>query len=415
MSLDYLNNKNSKLKAIGCCIFCGSASIGTMKSGFNVDRVLEISDDMVNQNAYHFIKNFKDVPIITPSTWENDEYLESLKNEKYDLFYSNVPCSGLSSINRMASADNKVNVHFYRVFDAISKIQPKVFLIENAPTLIKLGFPIIKDLTKILGKQYRFTILRDCAGNHNIAMKRTRTMIVGWNRNEFDKIPELHANKQPLFSVKDAIGDLYNKELNSIPNHNIPEDAGQFKIWNKYSNFIPYAIPNNTLLIGLVNNYDSIHDQFDEKLNNKVSIARDKLNNNKKLFDKSPYMTDENYLAPSLTSLAIYIHPTNNRFFTTREYARLMGYPDDFILYDGECKTPTIQCLAQGVPVDFFQYITTEIKEVLFGNRQLIDNSEDKIISFEHHIKMARELFTQEQINSMAGLDTSKNAEKMKE
>ena len=38
-----------------------------------------------------------------------------------------------------------------------------------------------------------------------------------------------------------------------------------------------------------------------------------------------------------------------------------MGYPDDFIFYPNECKVPPIQCIAQGVPVNFINYISTQI------------------------------------------------------
>ena len=135
-----------KLKSIGCMIFCGSQTIGNMLAGFEPDRILEISEEIVNQNAYHFIKNYPNIPVITPNTWENDEYLNDLKKENYDLFYANNPCSGLSSLVKTASVDNPVNIHFYRVTNAISKIQPKVFFMENAPTAINLGYPILLDL-----------------------------------------------------------------------------------------------------------------------------------------------------------------------------------------------------------------------------------------------------------------------------
>mgnify|MGYP003301826923 CR=1 FL=1 len=41
-----------------------------------------------------------------------------------------------------------------------------------------------------------------------------------------------------------------------------------------------------------------------------------------------------------------------------------MGYPDDFIFYPNECKCSTIQCLAQGVPVNFIKYISKEISDL---------------------------------------------------
>ena len=85
MSLDYINNKNSKYKAFGGFIFCGSASIGVMNAGFNVDKILEMVDDMPNLNAYHFTKNFNEVPLILPKEWENDEYLENVAKQKFDF------------------------------------------------------------------------------------------------------------------------------------------------------------------------------------------------------------------------------------------------------------------------------------------------------------------------------------------
>lgn len=133
---------------------------------------------MAQTNAFHFVRNYA-IPIIPPSEWEyHDSYLNSL-TDKYDLLFANPPCSGLSSINRNARVDNKVNEHIYEVASAINVIAPKAFLIENAPTLVTRGLPILKDIQKILSKQYRITIITDLAGNHNVPMYRKRTLVVG--------------------------------------------------------------------------------------------------------------------------------------------------------------------------------------------------------------------------------------------
>ena len=144
------NNKNSKLKAIGCFIFGGSQTIGHLKAGWNVDRVLEMTENMKEINSAHFVRNYPDIPVVLPSEWSASGYLESLKG-KYDLLFANNPCSGLSQINPLASADNKANEHFYEVFDVIKKVEPKIFLLENAPTLITLGVPILKKMVNIIG------------------------------------------------------------------------------------------------------------------------------------------------------------------------------------------------------------------------------------------------------------------------
>ena len=53
MSLDYMNNKNSKYNAVGTFVFTGSSTIGILNAGFNVKKILEISNDMVNKNLLY--------------------------------------------------------------------------------------------------------------------------------------------------------------------------------------------------------------------------------------------------------------------------------------------------------------------------------------------------------------------------
>ncbi len=409
MSLDYLNNKNSKFKAFGSMIFCGSATIGVMNAGYNVEKILEISEDIVKQNAYHFVKNFPEMPVILPSEWENDEYLANMKEAKYDFAYFNCPCSSLSSINRNASVDGKNNVHFYRVFNTIQKTEPKAFLIENAPTLIKLGYPIIKDLTHILGDKYRFTIVRDFAGNHNVAMKRMRTLVIGWHRDHFNKIPLLEANIQPQFTTKDCIGDLYNKPLGSIPNHECISGSD----FEQYSHlFNDYVDSASTSVMSFIKYWDKIKDEFNDKDREYLERVMGKINSGKGVWDKSPYKPSEDSFCPSMTSLTKIIHPVLDRLFTVREYARLMNYPDDFIIHEGG-ETPIVQCLAQGVPANFVKYIATEVKEALAGNRDFIEDSEDKILSFQHHTKMKRDIYTQDEVNELTQLDVNKDSIKI--
>ena len=57
----------SKFTAVNAFIFAGSFSIGTMKAGFDLKKVLEISDSQPEQNAFYFKKNVEDVPVILPS------------------------------------------------------------------------------------------------------------------------------------------------------------------------------------------------------------------------------------------------------------------------------------------------------------------------------------------------------------
>lgn len=103
-------------------IFAGSFSLGTMTAGFDLLKVLEISDDQLKHNAFYFKKNVEDVPVVLPREWENDSYLDSLRAEEVDLMCCNCPCSSLSQINRNASVDGKNNIHFYRLFNIFKHV-----------------------------------------------------------------------------------------------------------------------------------------------------------------------------------------------------------------------------------------------------------------------------------------------------
>jgi Site-specific DNA methylase len=397
-----------KLKALGAFIFAGSATFGAERAGYQVEKILEMTDDMHLQNAYHFTKNRPDIPVVLPKEWDNVAFLNKEKLKNYDLIYANCPCSSLSQINRNASAslDGTHNIQFHRVYNIIEAVQPKSFVIENAPTLIKLGYPLILDMINHLGKYYKFTIIRDYAGLHNVPMKRMRTLMVGWRKDYFnDKIPLLHMNKKKQMTIKDAIGDLYDVPLGSIPNHELVKHRG----WKEYEYLFEYVKENSSIMLTMMEMWDSIKDTVTNESDIKqITRAIAKKSANKNIWDKSPWRSGENSPAPSLTSVTELIHPIHNRQWTIREYARLMGFPDDFIFYPDECETEIIQTLAQGVPASFIEYITSEISSAIKGERKLIDNSENKILNFQHHTKEKYHAYTKEEMYEMTQLEVDK-------
>lgn len=348
------------MNAIGMYIFCGSQTIGHLLEGWSIDTILEMTEEMVDQNAYHFIKNYPDIQVKKPSEFmNNDKYLEELKSKNYDLLYSNPPCSGLSLINRNANVNNKVNGHIYEVFDMVDKIKPKTFLIENAPTLTTTGLPILQSMTKRL-PDYRFVIINDLAGNHNVAMCRRRTLVVGFNKKYFNKIPVIHSNSQPFCSIRDVLETVdytYNKEFT------LETDQSMFKYYK-------YIKPESSFLLAMAeNNVQGLP----ENKAKEVEKIKYKLEHNERIWDKSPWRPAIDNRVPSLASVVKIAHPTENRDLYIREYAALMGYPNDFIFYP-ECKTPQIQCISQGVPVNFIRYISSEIKNS-FTTKEFVDGS----------------------------------------
>ena len=314
---------------------------------------------MLNQNAYHFIKNYPKIKVKAPSEYENnEEYLDKLKKENYDLLFANPPCSGLSQINRNASADCAINGNIYKVVNMVKRIEPKTFLIENAPTLTTTGLPILKTISTMI-PNYKLIIINDYAGNHNVAMTRRRTFVIGFNSKYFAKLPNIHNNCQPYYSIEDALKGVdltYNKEYDKDAETNL------FKYYNLVK-------PNDSLYLALAR--EDVQD-LPDSTSRAIKKIQSQIKNNQRIWDKSPWRSPKDGRAPSLASVVRIMHPTKNRDLYIREYARLMGYPDDFVFYTKECSTPAIQCIAQGVPVNFIRYISKEIKDS-FKTKEFID------------------------------------------
>lgn len=185
---------------------------------------------------------------------------------KYDLLFGNPPCSGLSSINRNANVNNDINKHIYEVADMIDRIEPKSFLIENAPTLIARGLPILKDISKKLSNKYRITIITDLAGNHNVPMFRKRTLVVGWNRNYFESMPIINCVVNNDYTVGKALSGLTGDS----------PDMVKIDLNDKYdfSRFYSLVKPGDPVVKTLCENYESIKDKLSE--DEKVLVLRTK-------------------------------------------------------------------------------------------------------------------------------------------
>ena len=338
-----------------------------------------MTDDMPQKNSYHFIKNYPDIPVVIPSKWNNKNYLDELSKQDYDLLFANNPCSGLSLINKNHNVNQPINNRFFEVFDVIDKLNPKTFLIENAPTLVTIGTSILQKMVSQLKAKYKFTIIRDMAGNHNVAMKRTRTLIVGWRQDIFEnKIPLLEMRKHPLTAVKDVIykSNGQEQEFNLEPVND-----------TRYNNLIKYYYlvqPKSSIMKTVYANYDLVKDDLTDNQKREIETIKRKYSEGKNIWDRSPCRILYDGQAPSLTSVDRYIHPKENRDLYIREYARLLGYPEDFIFYPNECEVSTIQCIAQGVPVKFIEYISNEIKEALEDKREKITS--DTHVIYQNHI-----------------------------
>lgn len=403
----------SGFKAVNAFIFAGSFSLGTMKAGFDLEKVLEISQTQLEENAFFFTKNVSDVPVVLPDEWENEEYFQELKKEDIDLMCCNCPCSSLSKINRNASVDGKNNVHFYRLFKLFKGAQPKVFVIENAPTLIQLGFKILKDMVSELEPLYKFTVIRDFAGNHEVAMARQRTLVVGWRRDFFnDEVPVVEEDAHKQKTVGDVLNDIINDTTNDLPSAEVDDISDLYK----------HAVPGEALLKGIASKCikDPAFDAMimkrlaSSKHLREVARLKTKIKSDGSAWDKTPFKLELDGRFPSLTSVNEYLHPVQDRTLSLKEVARIMNYPDwyDFHDPDKKCKIPVTQAIAQGVPANFGKYIAMQARKALEKKLKTLSTLDTTVV-FQHHSAHKLSEFTSAEFMALSGLDLKPNAVKI--
>lgn len=409
--------ENKDLKVLGAMVFAGSASIGVMNNGAKPTHILELTDDMYLDNASHFVHNFPDIPVVGPSEWETDEYLENLKQQNYDLIYANPPCSGLSlGVRGPQSVDKGPNCHQYRYMELVNKAQPKVFMYENAPTLITTGKPILNDWVK-RSENYNFTIIREFGVYHGVAMKRQRTFVIGWRKDVFPTIPTLNMGKGEKTTLEQIIGDLYDVPVGdpSVLNHELIEGRPFQDVEHIFPD-VPFSKGGRQTVNWIIcNDYEKYEPMINEKTKKALKTQLWKQNEGLGYWDKSSQRPDPSKQAPSLTGYSSFIHPIHHRQFTVREYARLMGFPDSFEFIIPKKSNEVVRHIAQGVPAKYFEWASGEVMEAIKGNRQTKDPyTETSRVVFQHHTKeLARSFTTEEFLDTLKIGDITNKMDKV--
>lgn len=388
--------ENKDLKVLGAFIFAGSASIGVMNNGVKPDRILELTDDMPQDNAMHFIHNYPEIPVVTPNIWEKKEYLEELRKNEYDLLYANPPCSGLSlGVRGPQSVEKGPNCHQYRYMELVKAVRPKAFMYENAPTLATTGKPILNDWIKNLD-EYNFTIIREFGVYHNVAMKRQRTFFIGWRKDVFNGIPTLEMGKLPATNLEQVIGDLYDVPVGdpSVLNNTLIADR-PFQSVERFFPDVPYSKGGRMTVNWVIcNDYAKYEPLLDEKTKKALKTQLYKQNAGLGYWDKSSQRPDPKKQAPSLTGYSSFIHPVHHRQFTVREYARLMGYPDTFEFLVPKKTNEIVRHIAQGVPAKYFEWASGNVMAALRGEREVKDPYENTRVVLQHHTKELAHSYT---------------------
>lgn len=247
-----------------------------------------------------YMANFGDMPFGDITKEETKSYIP----EHFDVLCAGFPCqpfsiAGVSKKNSLGREtgfkDKTQGTLFFDVADIISRHRPKAFYLENVKNLVSHDkgrtFKVIKETLEELDYSIHYEVLD---GKSYVPQHRERIMIVGFDRKLYGGREQFEFPK--LGEPVNCIGDILEKD---VPAKYTLSD----KLWSYLQNYArKHKEKGNGFGYGLVD-----------------------INGITRTLSARYYKDGSEILIPQGEG-------TNPRRLTPRECARLMGYPDEYII-----------------------------------------------------------------------------------
>ncbi len=367
----------------------GGLSLGFTQNGFKPLLANDIEE--VCTQTYWF--NHYDMPKSRVIAGDIREIVKTIEDrvKTADVVIGGPPCQGFSMANRQRLIDDPRNVLYKYFVQAIEKVRPKFFVMENVKGMLKVADKVKDDFHNLTGVDYEVDYRLLNAKDFSVPQNRERLFFLGIRSDIADsldvKIGDLFSNLNDIangsenYSLKDAINDLKQREASRVKN-STDKDCGK-----SGSKIDVYEMDSKTTYLALVNRNDtSVLFNHKARYNNDRDIEifgrmlpGDK-SDSERIADIMPYANRSHifkdkyyklkYEMPCKTITAhmkfdcnMYIHPNQARGLTPREAARVQSYPDDH--YFLGAYTKTYMQVGNSVPPLLSRAISTVLKNYL--------------------------------------------------
>lgn len=273
---------------------CGGAELGMMQAGVNVIQSLDIDKDAVdcmNANKHYFNHSVLHQDI---------KDITVLSQQKSDIILGTYPCtkySAIADIHGTRTGDD-LFLHFFR---HIAIEQPEMYFVENVPGMKKFKV-VMEAMTKL--PDYYVQVFCPVDAENWLPQKRKRLILIGSRKPFFIGHP-VHQRRKKLSDI-----------IEKNPEVDFP-DYVLNRINGKYRDKPIIVDPSDSSALA-----PTCVAHYSKDLGTRLVL------------DKS------------------YQHGL--RPFSVREYARLQGFPDDFVFNN---KRSSYKLIGNAVPVDMGRWM----------------------------------------------------------
>lgn len=388
------------MRAVDCQGFAGGFTLGVVQAGFELAHKAEMAAGFGVENCQanrHLLGDGWETQRCDPTDWEPVPDVQ--------FVFGNPPCSGFSALSNkdFRGVDSPINHCMWALVAYAARVQPLVVAFESVQPAYKIGLPLMRSLLAKLKAETGddswelYHVLHNNLSLGGVAQRPRYFWLAS-------RIP--FGVEQPVlertFTLRDAIGDLEHLPLISgsqtfdtpstpwsqaLRNHVAqnhdgfllagdvvdghvphPDDAGSRRLWDLLEHSKPWEQGES------IQHWAKRYHERTGTLPRswpegsvKKYLARDWEGFGWHRPKRWRYDKAAHVITGGTPTSAV--HPHNYRFFTYREIARIMGYPDDWRI---ETLIETSRTLKEswgkGIPVGSGRWLASWVKASIGGS-----------------------------------------------
>jgi len=368
-----------KLKAMSLFSGAGGMDIGVQQAGFEILSCIELDKNCCDTLRENILREKRKTVVYEGDIKEfsPEQLLHDLncKPSEIDLLFGGPPCQAFSQIGKQKSLLDERGLLLFQMIRYAKVIKPRAIMIEQVKGLLNA-----KDLTGKKGGVFEQFIneleLLDyvpkwrvmLAADYGIAQLRERVFIVATKKPNGFQFPNPTNTKEsnnlslfnlpPYVTVGDVISDL-GSPVKKADTDSVPD--------NSHYDVTP------------ARDRERIHGVPEGKnLSSQTHLPKEQIGDLTKKDTTKFLRLDRGKPSNTLRGGEIFFHPIEDRYLTPREYMRIHGYPDTYVLRGPiRGRTGTVKNLDQhrqvgnSVPPPLARAVAEKIKEVILCQKSM--------------------------------------------
>lgn len=371
--------EHNKLTAISLFSGAGGMDIGVQQAGFDILACCEIDKhccETLRENIKRGQRNTVvyegDIKTFTPNQMLDDLHIQA---GEVDLLFGGPPCQAFSQIGKQQSMLDERGELLFEMVRYVKVIQPRAIMIEQVKGLLTA-----KDLSGKRGGVFE-QLIRELelldyvpkwrimlAADYGVAQMRERVFIVATKKPNGFQFPDPTNGKQsdmanlfglpPYKTVGEALAGLGEPVLKNDSSL-IPDDS-HYDVTPRRDRERIHGVPEG------------------KNLSSQTHLPKEQIGGLTKKDTTKFLRLDRNKPSNTLRGGEIFYHPIEDRYLTPREYMRIHGYPDNYVLRGPiRGRTGTVKDLDQhrqignSVPPPLAKAVATKIKEIILCRKSM--------------------------------------------